>query len=1133
MIEGDVQLPLLQQAWQTVIARNAVLRTVFVGEGEQQHQLVVKRVSLPWYEEDLRSLTAEEQSARFEEYREADRARGFAPAEAPLMRLSLFRLKDDVYRLLWSHHHTLLDGWSISLVYGEVMQTYAALNEGLRSPLPPVAEYARYIEWLQAQDSEKARRYWQTYLADVETVTPLPYDTQLGQQQTNHQMQEASLSAADTAQLSALAKTYHTTVNTLLQLAWGIVLQRYSNEKTVVFGSVISGRLAEVAEIERIVGLCINSIPVVLSSDGNESLADAIARLQSSFRQSQGYGYLPLMEIKKQSRLSGATPLFETLLAFERYALDLTMATPDRAGSVRMGEFGAYLQDTFPITLSLWQHESIQVTCKYFADRFSATTIARMLDHFIRVLQQLPTCRTLTDINLLTEAETAHVQAAAHGPRVEYPRAGFIHKSFEAQAELRPEAVALVFGDRQLSYRELNDQANQLAHYLQSRGVGPETIVGICLERSLEMIVSLLGVLKAGAAYLPLDPDYPPERLSFMLADAAVPVLLTATHLKERLALEAAAVICLDTEWEKIAEHSSENAVTNVSGENLAYVIYTSGSTGKPKGAMNSHTAIYNRLCWMQEAYRLTPADHVLQKTPYSFDVSVWEFFWPLMTGARLVVARPGGHRDSAYLVELIKQEQVTTLHFVPAMLHVFLAEAGVETCTSLRRVICSGEALSRELQDRFFTRLPEVELHNLYGPTEAAVDVTCWACDAASKHSTVPIGRPIANTQIYLVDKHHQLVPVGVPGELYIGGVQLARGYHKRAELTAERFVPDPFSSVPGARLYRTGDLARYLSDGSIEYLGRLDFQVKIRGFRIELGEIEAVLGEHPAVSEAVVLARADVRDEKRLVAYLLLDGDERPTNTELRDALKAHLPEYMVPAQFVMLKEFPVTPNGKVDRRALAALERAGEESEAGYLAPRTPEEELLAGIWAEVLGVQLVSVNDNFFERGGHSLLATQVVSQVRALFGIELPLRALFDTATLADLSQVIVARRQAEAVGIGAITRRTRETAPALSYAQQRLWFLDQFEPQSAVYNVPASIYLTGELDHAALAQSLSEIVRRHEVLRTSFPNVGGQPVQLIAPPAPVDLPVTDLQALTEQEREILASRYSTTQKVKH
>ncbi|HJX29557.1 MAG TPA: amino acid adenylation domain-containing protein, partial [Thermoanaerobaculia bacterium] len=640
---------------------------------------------------------------------------------------------------------------------------------------------------------------------------------------------------------------------------------------------------------------------------------------------------------------------------------------------------------------------------------------------------------------------------------------------------------------------------------------------------SLEMVVALLGVLRAGAAYLPLDPSYPPDRLAFMLEDGLgeegePPVLLTQERLLDTLPPLQGRILCLEAGWDGSGENGSLLDV-EVLPDHPAYVIYTSGSTGRPKGVVNTHRAIVNRLLWMQQAYDLTADDRVLQKTPFSFDVSVWELFWPLLAGARLVVARPGGHQDPDYLVDLIEREGITTLHFVPPMLQAFLEHPEVERCASLRTVVCSGEAFPLELQERFFARFPErVGLHNLYGPTEAAIDVTSWVCERESPNRGVPIGRPIANLRIYLLDAVLHPVPTGAPGELHIGGLGLARGYLRRPGLTAEKLIPDPFAGTPGARLYRTGDLARHRTDGQIEYLGRIDHQVKIRGFRIELGEIEAALATHPDVREVVVVAREDEPGNRRLVAYLVLEEIAgREVQDILRASLQERLPEYMIPSAFVILPALPLSPNGKVDRKSLPAPVWEGEA--AAFAAPRDAVEELLAGIWREVLRVEKLGIRDSFFGLGGHSLLATRVVSRVREVFGVELPLRALFEAPTVAGLAQRLRTERQTVQSPIVPRRRDQEGSPPPASFAQERLWFLDRFGTDRAAYNIPAVLRLRGPLDVPALAGSLRGIVRRHESLRTTFAAAEGRVLQRVAPALDQSLPCVDLEPLPAVARE--------------
>lgn len=605
----------------------------------------------------------------------------------------------------------------------------------------------------------------------------------------------------------------------------------------------------------------------------------------------------------------------------------------------------------------------------------------------------------------MTDEEFYRVLVEFNDTKVDYPRDVCLHQLFEAQVLRTPDAIAVVFEGTQLTYSELNMRTNQLAHHLRALGVGPDVPVGVYMERSLEMVIALYGILKAGGAYVPLDPGYPRQRVIFMLEDARAPVLLTQKRLVAELPADEATVICLDTDWASLEGENASNPSSDVTAENLAYIIFTSGTTGRPKGVMNSHRGICNRLLWMQDTYQLAEADSVVQKTPFSFDVSVWEFFWPLLFGARLVVARPGGHKDSSYLVKLIIEHGITTIHFVPSMLQLFLDDGGVGECHSLKRVICSGEALPYDLQERFFARL-NAGLHNLYGPTEAAVDVTYWPCEQGSNLDFVPIGRPVANTQLYVLDDNMRAVPIGEPGELHIGGVQVARGYLNRPELTKERFVPDPFSEEPGAFLYKTGDLASHLPTGDLKFLGRIDHQVKIGGNRIELGEIESVLGGHKAVKQAVVLAREDEPGEKRLVAYVVAESAHKLDASQLRLHLGENLPDYMIPSAFVMLDSMPLSPNGKVDRRALPKPSGRRPELGQAYVAPRNELERYLADIWCEIIRLERVGIHDRFFELGGTSLQAARFINRLQLELGENIYIVSVFEAPTIAEYAEFL-------------------------------------------------------------------------------------------------------------------------------
>ncbi|NLG49703.1 MAG: amino acid adenylation domain-containing protein, partial [Chloroflexi bacterium] len=702
-----------------------------------------------------------------------------------------------------------------------------------------------------------------------------------------------------------------------------------------------------------------------------------------------------------------------------------------------------------------------------------------------------------------------------------YPRDLCIHQVFEQQAARTPDAEAVVYEGETLTYGELNRRANQLAHYLRRLGVGRETLVGISVERSLEMMVGLLGILKAGGAYVPLDPDYPAERLAYMLQDAGVALVVTQERIAPRLG-EAVRAVCLDRDWPDMEQEPGTNPPHLATPDNLAYVIYTSGSTGRPKGVMVSHRSVVNHNVAVAAKFALKAGDRMLQFASINFDGAVEEIFPTWLAGATLVL-RPGGVLPGpSELMDLIATERLTVLDLPTAYWHQWVHDLSLEPGAALpeplRLVAVGGEKAQRESLIAW-QQLPgrAVPWLNTYGPTEATVIATLYdvRLEQWDADRELPIGRPIANMRVYILDDRLQPVPVGVPGELYIGGVGVARGYLHRPDLTAERFVPDPFSGEAGARLYRTGDRARYLADGNIEFLGRLDDQVKVRGFRVELGEIEAALREQPGIKDAVVLAREDTPGQPRLVAYLVPKG-QPPAISELREQLGHKLPEYMIPSAYVFLEAFPLTPNAKVDRKALPAPEGRAEVEAAAYVAPRTPQEEMLAGLWAQVLGVEQVGVYDNFFDLGGHSLLATQLMGRIRQTMQVDLPLRTLFEAPTVAALAQRLDgATRRA----LTPIQPAPRDGQAALSYAQQRLWFLDQLEPGSAMYNIPTAVRLRGALDVAALERSLNEIVRRHEVLRATFQTIEGKPVQRIAPALSLPLLVQDLSALPEQERE--------------
>jgi amino acid adenylation domain-containing protein/thioester reductase-like protein len=1016
-LSGTLDITALTQSLREILRRHETLRTAFVAVDGQPVQMIVPDLDVDLPVVDLRDLPADQRTAAAREHMTAQDQQPFDLTQVPLIRMQLLRLADNEHMLVVTMHHIIADGWSMGVLIRELTALYSAFAAGQPSPLPELPiQYADFAHWQQqlAQNSalDPHLEYWTGKLRDEPPILELPTDYPAPAMPSFRGQRRKMVLPRDVqTALHSLAQQEGGTLFTLLLAALTTLFYRYSGQTDIAIGTPIANRNR--VELEGLVGFFVNTLVLRTDLSGRPTFRELLRRVTTTALEAYQHQDLPfekLVEALQPERSLSHSPLFRVMFVLQ----NAPFPTLDMAGVTGTPETPPHDTAMFDLMVTAMETaEGLQFSLEYTRDLFAPETIDRMGQHLRMLLTGIaarPDAH-LRALPLLTPAEQQQLLHDFNDTAVPYDHSTCLHHQIEAQVARTPDAPALNFADRQLSYRDLNARANQLAHLLQQQGVGPEAVVAICLDRSLDLVVGLLAILKAGGAYLPLDRAYPTDRLRMMLEDAHHPLLLTDTPATADLLQQQGASVCLDTVEPQLTTFPTTNPTSAITPDNLAYVIYTSGSTGRPKGVQNIHRAIVNRLRWMQAAYGLTPADRVLQKTPYSFDVSVWEFFWPLLTGASLVIARPGGHQDSAYLVRLIQQQQVTTLHFVPSMLQIFLQEPNAAACTSLTRVICSGEALPMDLQQRFFARLDAVALHNLYGPTEAAVDVTSWPCRRNDPRLSVPIGYPIHNIRIYILDPDYQPVPVGVPGELYIGGVGLARGYAHRPALTAEKFVPHPYSPSGGERLYRTGDLVRYLPDGAIEFLGRIDHQVKIRGFRIELGEIEAVLAAHPAVREAVVLAREDRPGDKRLVAYLVpveVDGAAAPVLNpqELRAFLQERLPEYMVPAVFVPMDALPLTPNGKVNRKALPAPATDRRDLKQTYVPPRTPLEEALATMCGQLLGVERVGMNDSFFDLGGHSLLATRFIFRIRDTLQVELPLRLLFEQPTIAGMARAI-------------------------------------------------------------------------------------------------------------------------------
>jgi amino acid adenylation domain-containing protein len=998
-------------ALQAVVARHDVLRTAVVWEGLSEPVQVVLRHA-PLVIEEVEVDPAADDAARQLHEAFDPRHHRMDLSRAPLLRAYVGReAVAGRWGLLLLLHHMVSDHTAAEVLREELEAHLDGRAEQLPTPLP----FRNYVAQARLGVSRAEHEaFFRELLGDVDEPTA-PFGLRevrgdgLGLEQGVVRVEEEL-----GVRLRERARRLGVSAAAVYHVAWAQVLARVSGRSDVVFGTVLFGRMEGGEGADRVLGPFINTLPVRIRV-GEEGAEASVRRTHVLLASLVRHEHASLALAQQMSGVPAPEPLFSALFNYRHAGSGGGGGGGGKSSARGPRQAQVIERSNYPLNLSVndWGDRfslSVQAEAGVGAERVGALMHVALAG-LVEALDEAPE-RPLEAIEVLPQVERRQVLEVWNRTAAEYPVESCIHELFEAQAARTPGADALVFEDETLSYAELNARANRLAHHLRGHGVGPDVRVGVLMERGVEMVVSLLAVLKAGGAYVPLDPGLPAERLAYMLDDSGVPLVLVQAALREAVpAREGAGVLAVDTLAEEIAAENTENSESGAGPDSLAYVIYTSGSTGRPKGVMNQHRGVVNRLVWMQAHFRIGADDVVLQKTPFGFDVSVWEFFWPLQQGARLVMARPDGHRDPAYLRDVIEREGVTALHFVPSMLQVFVEAVEDGRCGSLRHVVCSGEALPPALVRRFYDRFAgPVELTNLYGPTEAAVDVSCWTCPREDAAGVVPIGRPVWNTALYVLDAALEPVPVGVPGELYIGGVQVARGYQGRAAMTAERFVPDPFSAEGGARLYRTGDRARWRMDGAIEYLGRLDFQVKVRGFRIELGEVEARLVEHATVREAVVLVRDDAQGEKRLVAYVA--GDETAGAEVLRAHLLERLPEYMVPAAYVRLDALPLTPNGKVDRRALPAPE-GDAFSTRGYEAPAGGTEEALAEIWAGLLGVERVGRHDDFFQLGGNSLLATRLVFRVKREMDVELSVRDVFEKPELSLLAQHLLDAQLAE------------------------------------------------------------------------------------------------------------------------
>ncbi|TBU87893.1 non-ribosomal peptide synthase/polyketide synthase [Phytopseudomonas dryadis] len=1107
-LNGNLDPAALQRAFDGLVARHETLRSLFHEQDGQVRQQIAEPFSVTLVSHDLTTLAADDRELQVRALADAEALAPFDLAQGPLMRVQLLKLADQEHVLLLTLHHIVADGWSYNVLIDEFIHLYDAACDGSEAPLQPLPiQYRDYAlwqrSWLEAGEQERQLDYWRSKLGDDHAPLELPVDhprpLSPSYRGARHEFQ---VDPALAERLRSLAREQGVTLFMALLAAFKVLLHRYSGQQAIRVGVPVANRNR--TEVEGLIGCFINTQVLHTEIDPLIDVGELLRRVKDTTLGAQGHQELPferLVEALGLDRSLSVSPLFQVLYNHQSQVADaavikgqsgLSLAALER--ETRIAQFDLSL-DTYE------QGGKLFAAFGYATDLFDSRTVERMAGHYGNLLEALAegSGKRIGELAMLNDVQRQQILHDWNATQTDYPLDRCVHQLIEAQVERAPQAPALAFGSQTLSYAELNTRANRLAHYMIELGVPPDGLVGIAVERSIEMVVGLLAILKAGGAYVPLDPEYPSERLAYMLEDSVVQLLLSQSYLELPLA-EGVQRIDLDQDSDWLEEHDETNPEVLLTGEQLAYVIYTSGSTGKPKGAGNRHSALTNRLCWMQEAYGLDDSDTVMQKTPFSFDVSVWEFFWPLMTGARLVVAAPGDHRDPAKLVELIEREGVTTLHFVPSMLQAFLQDPTVASCASLKRIVCSGEALPADAQQQVFARLPQANLYNLYGPTEAAIDVTHWTCVEEGRDA-VPIGKPIANLGCHILDSDLQPVPVGVLGELYLLGEGLARGYHQRPALTAERFVASPFGD--GARLYRTGDLARYRADGVIEYAGRIDHQVKLRGLRIELGEIEARLLEHEWVREAAVLAV----DGKQLVGYVVLADETDGWRETLAAHLAPSLPEYMVPTQWIDLAQMPLSPNGKLDRKALPRPDASTAQNE--YVAPQNELEQRIAEIWQDVLKREHVGRHDNFFELGGDSIVSIQVVSRARQA-GIQFTPKDLFQHQTVRSLAAVAEVGSEVR-IDQGAVIGEV-----LLTPVQH--WFFEQDIARPQHWNQSLLLEPRKPLDAAQLEAAVARLIEQHDALRLRF-EASGQGWKQVHAALPLEAPVWHRHAASVEALE--------------
>jgi amino acid adenylation domain-containing protein len=1044
----DLNILAFEQAWQNAVDRHAVLRTSFNWlDFDQPMQQVYGNVHISIDFEDWQRLPAKERDEKFESYLSHDRYAGFDLSQAPLIRLALFLFDKEHYKLVWTFHHSMLDGRSIPIVLNEVFAYYSSLCQNQRLSLPQPKSYKTYIDWLQRLDKSKAETFWRDYLKGFSKPT-VPFITEQSTSLTSHtkayKYETTLLPKEIKERLQALSATYRLTLNTFIQAAWSLLLNRYSNTEDIIFGSIRAGRHSTVEGASSIVGLFINTVPIRVKLSKELSILDCLKELRSHWVQIREFEQTSLADIQRWSSVSSTVPLFNSLVIYERQ--NWTTSLSEQGGQWQNRRFNIFIQSNYPLILHAYENPEMILNIRYNPCYLESSVAKHMLEHLTLILEKisLEPSQKVSDLQFLTDNEKSQILYDWNSTNTSYPRDTCLSKLFELQAEKKPDALAATFGAEKITYRELNARANQLARYLIKTDITSNRLVGVCIDRSIDMLIAILGILKAGGAYLPLDPTYPLSRLSFIIKDSGSSILLTQKDLAEKFYDQDIKTICLDIERELIAKETKDNLDLQVDTKQTACAFYTSGTTGQPKGITIPHRAI-NRLVLNTNYVQLKETDTIAQVSNWSFDAATFEIWGALLNGARLSIIDQHTLLSPTKFALQLKEQNITVLFLTTSLFNQFARQLP-HAFSSLRYLIFGGEAADPESIKTILKSSPPENLINGYGPTETTTFATSYLVkDINEETKRIPIGKPISNTKVYLLDKDLNPVPCCCPGEIYIGGDGLGNGYINRPDLTAERFIPNPFYNAPEARLFKTGDLAYRLPDGDIQFIRRMDTQVKIRGFRIELEEIEIVLSKHPAVLDNIVVLKEDSSRDKRLVAYATIKNGHIVTTEELRRFLKERLPHYMVPSLFVLLDTLPLNSNGKIDRQSLPSLSTLDAahletiyithqdlsrksiettsikdktinfknrtptlrvETEREYSAATDEIESQLVALWEKILSIKPIGIRDNFFEIGGHSLLAVQLFIEIERLFKKELPLATLFQAPTIESLAKLI-------------------------------------------------------------------------------------------------------------------------------